>query len=70
MPRDRLRAIERVLGRKIGVLPLDRSGINFEREQPQQRAQHAPRTQQSYHPRQQRANRPQGGQRRWSGGRG
>jgi ATP-dependent RNA helicase RhlE len=27
--RDRLRAIERVLGRKINVLPLDRSGIKF-----------------------------------------
>ena len=25
--KDRLRAIERVLGRKINVLPLDRSGI-------------------------------------------
>ncbi|MFO1407740.1 MAG: DEAD/DEAH box helicase [Steroidobacteraceae bacterium] len=32
--RDRLRAIERVLGRRIDVLPLDRSGIKFEREAP------------------------------------
>ena len=32
--RDRLRAIERVLGRRIDVLPLDRTGIKFERETP------------------------------------
>ena len=32
--RDRLRAIERVLGRRIDVLPLDRTGIKFEREAP------------------------------------
>src|SRR5512139_2649672 len=47
---DRLRAIERVLGRKIKVLPLDRSGIRVPAErtahaQPQQRSQ-APRAQQ------------------------
>ena len=45
--RDRLRAIERVLGRRIDVLPLDRSGIKFEREAPrpaqQAHAHHAPR---------------------------
>jgi ATP-dependent RNA helicase RhlE len=37
--RDRLRAIERVLGRKINVLPLDRSGIKFTSDA----AQHAAR---------------------------
>jgi ATP-dependent RNA helicase RhlE len=47
---DRLRAIERVLGRKIKVLPLDRSGIRVPAErapqaQPQQRSP-APRAQQ------------------------
>ena len=45
--RDRLRAIERVLGRRIDVLPLDRSGIKFEREAPrpaqQAHAHHAAR---------------------------
>ena len=45
--RDRLRAIERVLGRRIDVLPLDRTGIKFEREAPrpahQAHAHHAPR---------------------------
>jgi len=36
--RDRLRAIEKVLGRKIAVLPLDRSGIRaVERQPPQAR---------------------------------
>jgi ATP-dependent RNA helicase RhlE len=33
---DRLRAIERVLGRKISVLPLDRSGIRVPAERPLQ----------------------------------
>ena len=49
--RDRLRAIERVLGRKINVLPLDRSGINFQQEAPRPaaRPQLAPRVQQSHH---------------------
>jgi len=32
--KDRLRAIERVLGRKISVLPLDRSGIRIPVERP------------------------------------
>ncbi|MGB5103325.1 MAG: DEAD/DEAH box helicase [Steroidobacteraceae bacterium] len=32
--KDRLRAIERVLGRKINVLPLDRSGIRFQQDAP------------------------------------
>jgi ATP-dependent RNA helicase RhlE len=32
--RDRLRAIEKVLGRKINVLPLDRSGIKFTSDAP------------------------------------
>ncbi len=32
--RDRLRAIERVLGRRINVLPLDRSGIRVPTERP------------------------------------
>ena len=32
--KDRLRAIERVLGRKINVLPLDRSGIRVPVERP------------------------------------
>jgi len=34
--KDRLRAIERVLGRKISVLPLDRSGIRIPVERPVQ----------------------------------
>jgi ATP-dependent RNA helicase RhlE len=34
--KDRLRAIERVLGRKISVLPLDRSGIRIPVERPAQ----------------------------------
>jgi ATP-dependent RNA helicase RhlE len=34
--KDRLRAIERVLGRKINVLPLDRSGIRIPVERPVQ----------------------------------
>ena len=55
--KDRLRAIERVLGRKISVLPLDRSGIRIPERVPQahagthgQAAPHAargPRTQQA-----------------------
>jgi len=55
--KDRLRAIERVLGRKISVLPLDRSGIRIPERAPQahagsqgQAAPHAargPRTQQA-----------------------
>ena len=62
--RDRLRAIERVLGRKISVLPLDRSGINFQQEAPRQaaRPQLAPRVQQSRHAHGQGRGRSQGGQ--------
>ena len=61
--RDRLRAIERVLGRKISVLPLDRSGINFQQETPRPaaRPQLAPRVQQSHRAHQGRG-RSQGGQ--------
>ena len=61
--RDRLRAIERVLGRKISVLPLDRSGINFQQEAPRPaaRPQLAPRVQQSHRAHQGRG-RSQGGQ--------
>jgi ATP-dependent RNA helicase RhlE len=65
---DRLRAIERVLGRKIKVLPLDRSGIRVPAEraahaQPQPRAQ-APRTQQ-HNPRPPQHARPRGEGRRY-----
>ena len=42
--RDRLRAIERVLGRRIDVLPLDRSGIKFEREAPRPAPQARPQS--------------------------
>ena len=42
--RDRLRAIERVLGRRIDVLPLDRSGIRFEREAPRPAPQARPQS--------------------------
>ena len=66
--RDRLRAIERVLGRKINVLPLDRSGINFQQEAPRPaaRPQLAPRAQQSRHAHGQGRGRSQGGQGRGS----
>jgi ATP-dependent RNA helicase RhlE len=43
--RDRLRAIERVLGRRITVLPLDRSGIRLQPDAPA-RPSHAPQTRQ------------------------
>ena len=48
--RDRLRAIERVLGRRINVLPLDRSGIRVVAESPAPRrhASHAPRPTQGH----------------------
>ena len=39
--RDRLRAIEKVLGRKINVLPLDRSGIKFTSDAPSHAARPA-----------------------------
>jgi len=78
--RDRLRAIERVLGRKINVLPLDRTGINFEREPPQrnsrppQNAQpkqaaspNASRGRPSYHSQHRGPGRGQGGPGRQSG---
>jgi len=69
--RDRLRAIERVLGRKINVLPLDRSGINFQQEasRPAVRPQLAPRVHQSRHAHNQGRGRAQGGQGRSGGGR-
>jgi ATP-dependent RNA helicase RhlE len=69
--RDRLRAIERVLGRKINVLPLDRSGINFQQEAPRPaaRAQLAPRVHQSRHAHGRGRGRSQGGQGRSGGGR-
>jgi ATP-dependent RNA helicase RhlE len=69
--RDRLRAIERVLGRKINVLPLDRSGINFQQEAPRPaaRPQLAPRVQQSHHAHHQGRGRAQGGQGRRGSGR-
>jgi ATP-dependent RNA helicase RhlE len=62
--RDRLRAIERVLGRKISVLPLDRSGINFQQEAPRPaaRPQLAPRVQQSHRAHNPGRGRAQGGQ--------
>jgi ATP-dependent RNA helicase RhlE len=78
--RDRLRAIERVLGRKINVLPLDRTGINFEREaapraaRPVQHSQHkkaaapnASRGRPSYHSQHRGPGRGQGGAGRPSG---
>jgi ATP-dependent RNA helicase RhlE len=78
--RDRLRAIERVLGRKINVLPLDRTGINFEREAPPRAArpaQHsqpkraaapnASRSRPSYHSQHRGPGRGQGGAGRPSG---
>jgi ATP-dependent RNA helicase RhlE len=57
--KDRLRAIERVLGRKINVLPLDRSGIRAPVERPAavQAATNAPRA----------ATRPQQAQQRGHG---
>ena len=69
--RDRLRAIERVLGRKINVLPLDRSGINFQQEAPRPAARPplAPRVQQSHRAHNQGRGRAQGGQGRSGGGR-
>jgi ATP-dependent RNA helicase RhlE len=69
--RDRLRAIERVLGRKINVLPLDRSGINFQQEAPRPAARPplAPRVQQSHRAHNQGRGRSQGGQGRSGGGR-
>jgi ATP-dependent RNA helicase RhlE len=54
--KDRLRAIERVLGRKINVLPLDRSGIRIpvERPNPVQATTQAPRAARPQHAQQQR----------------
>jgi len=70
--KDRLRAIERVLGRKINVLPLDRSGIRVPQEQParaqpvrSQPAAQGPRTSHAGHRGQGRS---QGGMHRRSGG--
>ena len=62
---DRLRAIERVLGRKISVLPLDRSGIRVPVERaPEARAQAAGHVQRGQHPQRHGQHRAQG-----SGGR-
>jgi ATP-dependent RNA helicase RhlE len=51
---DRLRAIERVLGRRIQVLPLDRSGIRVPVEHgvraPSRPASHAPHGSRSQRP--------------------
>jgi hypothetical protein len=72
--KDRLRAIERVLGRKINVLPLDRSGIRIpaERTNPAQVATQAPRAARPQRAHQQRGHgQGQGGQGRRGGhGRG
>jgi ATP-dependent RNA helicase RhlE len=66
--RDRLRAIEKVLGRKINVLPLDRSGIKFVADAPPRAQQ--PSGGQRPHPAQhQGRGRAQGGQARRDGGR-
>jgi ATP-dependent RNA helicase RhlE len=69
--RDRLRAIERVLGRKISVLPLDRSGITFHADAPVRtaRPQHAAVAPRPNHAQSRRGGRAQGGQGRWTGGR-
>jgi ATP-dependent RNA helicase RhlE len=55
--KDRLRAIERVLGRKISVLPLDRSGIRIPVERP---AHAASQTQSERGPRPQHHGQPRG----------
>ncbi len=66
--RDRLRAIEKVLGRKINVLPLDRSGIKFVADAPPRAQQ--PSGGQRPHPAQHQGRaRAQGGQARRDGGR-
>jgi hypothetical protein len=52
--KDRLRAIERVLGRKISVLPLDRSGIRV----PAERPAHTQSPQRPQAPQGQRSQRP------------
>jgi len=68
--KDRLRAIERVLGRKINVLPLDRSGIRIpaERPNPAQAATQAPRAARPQHAQQPRGHgQAQGGHGRRGG---
>jgi len=76
--RDRLRAIERVLGRRIDVLPLDRSAIRFHQNAPARpaRPQHEARVEQSapgrprsHHSGRREQGRGRGGQGRRSGGR-
>jgi ATP-dependent RNA helicase RhlE len=69
--RDRLRAIERVLGRKINVLPLDRSGIKFTADAPprEARPQQASGGGRSHHSQPQGRGRAQGGQARRGGAR-
>ena len=66
--KDRLRAIERVLGRKINVLPLDRSAIRFQPEQPHRAPQPSARTPRPSHGGHRGQGRPQGGLHRRSGG--
>ena len=69
--KDRLRAIERVLGRKINVLPLDRSGIRAPVERPAavQAATNAPRAARPQQAQQRGHGQAQGGHGR-RGGRG
>jgi len=67
--KDRLRAIERVLGRKINVLPLDRSGIRIPAERPAPAATHAPRAARPQHAQPRGHGQAQGGHGR-RGGRG
>lgn len=72
--RDRLRAIEKVLGRKINVLPLDRSGIRHPVEQPAASASravhgHGGHPQQGGPPGQQRPANNGAGRRSFGGGR-
>jgi ATP-dependent RNA helicase RhlE len=70
--RDRLRAIERVLGRRINVLPLDRSGIRVpvERPAPVAVASQAVRAPRPAHPQRRTHGHSQGGYGRRAGGRG
>jgi ATP-dependent RNA helicase RhlE len=67
--KDRLRAIERVLGRKINVLPLDRSGIRIPAERPVPAATNAPRAARPQHAQPRGHGQAQGGHGR-RGGRG
>ncbi len=66
--KDRLRAIEHVLGRKINVLPLDRSGIRFQQDAPPRAAQPAARSPRPVQGGYRSQGRPAGGLHRRSGG--